>query len=156
MDEQLFSPLDHQFARFLARRSGLPRAENDRFELLSKRLSASLAAGHSCLPVTSDEEQLLSKSNMVSQGLATPLILWRGRLYLQRYFHYEWRLAGQLRALAEMKTPLPDRSSNWRVELDACFGPVVPVPSMAPATLGVSLPARLPGRPCPSPRTPPI
>lgn len=118
MNEPLFSSLDHQFARFLTRRSGLPESETIPFELLIKRLSASLAAGHSCLEVTGDEEQVLRQSPMVSQGPATPLILWRGRLYLQRYFRYESRLARQLKALAAGRPtppPLPG-------ELDACFG----------------------------------
>ncbi len=117
MNEPLFSPLDHQFSRFLTRRSGLPESETATFELLIKRLSASLTAGHSCLSVTGDEEQVLSQSPMVSQGPATPLILWRGRLYLQRYFRYESRLARQLKALAAGRPtppPLPG-------ELDACF-----------------------------------
>ena len=118
MNDQPFAPLDQQFARFLTARSGLPETGKPGFELLISRLSASLAAGHSCLRVTGDEEQLLRASRMVSQGLATPLILLRGRLYLQRYYRYESRLARQLKALAAIRLeppPLPN-------ELDACFG----------------------------------
>jgi len=118
MNEQPFAPLDQQFARFLTRRAGLPEGEGSRFELLVSRLSASLAAGHSCLKVSGDEEQVLHKSPMVSQGLATPLILWQGRLYLQRYFRYESRLADQLQALAAIRLEMPPLPE----ELDACFG----------------------------------
>ncbi|MBV5305235.1 MAG: AAA family ATPase, partial [Desulfobulbaceae bacterium] len=124
MDEPIFSPLDHQFSRFLTRRSGLPETEKGTFELLVKRLTASLADGHSCLPVSPDEERLLGKSPMVSTSLATPLILWRGRLYLQRYFHYESRLATQLKALAGRETHAPACQSQ--TALDACFGPSLP------------------------------
>ncbi|KAF0189341.1 MAG: DNA helicase/exodeoxyribonuclease V alpha [Desulfobulbaceae bacterium] len=124
MDEPIFSPLDHQFARFLTRRSGLPETETSAFEQLVKRLTASLADGHSCLPVSPDQELLLSKSPMVSTGLATPLILWHGRLYLQRYFHYESRLAAQLKALAERATP--EMACHSQAALDACFGPIAP------------------------------
>ncbi len=56
----VFSPLDTQFARFMTRRSGLSGTAADSFELLIKRLSASLADGHSCLMLSSAEEQFLS------------------------------------------------------------------------------------------------
>ena len=124
MDKPIFSPLDHQFARFLTRRSGLPETETGTFELLVKQLTASLADGHSCLPVSPDEERLLGKSPMVSTSLATPLILWRGRLYLQRYFHYESRLAAQLKALAGRESHAP--ACHLQTALDACFGPSLP------------------------------
>jgi exodeoxyribonuclease V alpha subunit len=124
MDEPLFSPLDHQFARFLTRRSGLPETDRGAFELLVKRLSASLGDGHSCLPVSPDQELLLRQSPLVSTGLATPLVLWRGRLYLQRYFHYESRLAAQLQALAGRATP--EMADHAQTALDACFGPLAP------------------------------
>jgi exodeoxyribonuclease V alpha subunit len=124
MDEPIFSPLDQQFARFLSRRSGLPETDRGAFELLVKRLSASLGDGHSCLPVSPDQELLLRESPMVSTGLATPLVLWHGRLYLQRYFHYESRLAAQLKALAGRATP--EMADQSRSALDACFGPLAP------------------------------
>ena len=112
MNELIFSPLDIQFARFLAGRSGLKGEPKDRFELLIKRLSASLADGHSCLELTSKEEQFLSgiDPGLISQDITTPLVLWRCRLYLQRYYRYELRLAKQLRAMARIACPLPDRS----------------------------------------------
>ncbi len=122
MDEPIFSPLDQQFARFLSRRSGLPETDRGAFELLVKRLSASLGDGHSCLPLSPDQELLLRQSPLVSTGLATPLVLWHGRLYLQRYFHYESRLAAQLKALAGRATP--EMADQSRTALDACFGPL--------------------------------
>ncbi|MDO9067919.1 MAG: hypothetical protein Q7W05_05630, partial [Deltaproteobacteria bacterium] len=123
----IFTALDHQFARFMVRQSGLTGMAADRFALLIKRLSASLAAGHSCLPLTSEEEQGLRGSGLVSAEITTPLppvasvpslapttlghpwpsslaptalgrpwpsplVLWHGRLYLQRYYRYEFRL----------------------------------------------------------------
>ena len=112
MDEQIFSPLDHQFARFMVRQSGLSGAAADSFKLLSKRLSASLAAGHSCLELTRDEEQVLRECSdeLVSPELTTPLVLWQGRLYLQRYYRYELRLAEQLKAMAKVQYPVPGHS----------------------------------------------
>ena len=134
---QIFSPLDTQFARFMTRRSGLSGTAADRFELLIKRLSASLADGHSCLPLTSAEEEFLSATDdtdgqecpnaagsrdavsvLISADITTPLVLWQSRLYLQRYFRYELRLAEQLKGLAREQCVVP----QYKAELDACFG----------------------------------
>ncbi len=106
----IFTPLDQQFARFMTRQSGLTGMAADRFALLIKRLSASLAAGHSCLPLTSEEGQDLDGIGLVSADITTPLVLWHGRLYLQRYYRYELRLAEQLKALAQLEDPPP---SHW-------------------------------------------
>ena len=119
MDEPIFTPLDHQFARFMTRQSGLTEAAADKFALLIKRLSAALAAGHSCLPLTSAEEQdLQGCGNIISSEMSTPLVLWHGRLYLQRYYRYELRLAYQIKALAQCRGP-----SMAETDLYACFGP---------------------------------
>ena len=120
IERAIFSPLDQQFARFMTRRSGLTGATGDCFELLINRLSAALADGHSCLPLTSEEEQLLSgiDTGLISQDITTPLVLWHNRLYLQRYFRYEMRLAEQLKALAKTRYAGP----VCRAEVDSCFG----------------------------------
>ncbi|MBW6520854.1 MAG: exodeoxyribonuclease V subunit alpha [Desulfoarculaceae bacterium] len=120
LERAIFSPLDQQFARFMARKSGLTGTASDRFELLINRLSAALADGHSCLPLTSEEEQLLSgiDTALISREITTPLVLWHNRLYLQRYFRYELRLAGQIKAMAQAHYAVPE----CRAELDACFG----------------------------------
>ncbi len=120
MDEQIFSPLDHQFARFMVRQSGLSGVPAESFALLIKRLSASLAAGHSCLELTSAEEQSLDEigNNLISPGLTTPLVLWHGRLYLQRYYQYELRLAGQIKGMTQLQDPGPE----CQTALDGCFG----------------------------------
>ena len=119
-ERAIFSPLDQQFARFMTRRSGLTGATGDCFELLINRLSAALADGHSCLPLTSEEGQLLSgiDTGLLSQDITTPLVLWHNRLYLQRYFRYEMRLAEQLKALAKTR----DAGPECRAEVDSCFG----------------------------------
>jgi len=147
MDDQIFSPLDHQFARFMVRQSGLTGVTADRFELLTKQLSASLAAGHSCLELTSEEEQLLGESGdgpggpnaarardgescLISPDLTTPLVLWHGRLYLQRYYRYELRLAERIKAMAQVQYPVDfdardtatSMSCACQTALDACFG----------------------------------
>ena len=132
----IFTALDLQFARFMVKQSGLTGMAADRFALLIKRLSASLTAGHSCLPLTSEEEQDLRRSSLVSADITTPLppslaptalgrpwpsplVLWHGRLYLQRYFRYELRLAEQLKGLAAIHL----EPTSLQAELTACFGP---------------------------------
>ena len=126
MNEPIFTALDHQFARFMVKQSGLTGIAADRFALLIKRLAASLTAGNSCLPLTSEEEQNLGGSDLVSADVTTPLVLWHDRLYLQRYYRYELRLAEQLKALAQLENPLSGHgasmSCDYQAELDACFG----------------------------------
>ena len=125
---QPFTPLDQQFARFMTERSGLAGSTAEGFELLIKRLSASLSAGDSCLVVNHAEEQLLRASGDLFHDITTPLtsslpppsplVLWQGRLYLQRYYRYETRLAVQLQGLARIQDEGVDSSSL----LDTCFG----------------------------------
>ncbi len=109
MNAAPFSLLDQHLARFLTRESGLTGTTADSFRLLMARLSAALFAGDSCLLITDEEEMLVRASNdLVSDTDRTPLVIWRGRLYLQRYFRYEMRLARQLTTLSTARIkPLP-------------------------------------------------
>ena len=111
--------LDIHLGRFLAGRSGLTGRERARFEEIVRRVSADLAAGHSCLAVTEEERALLVRSPLVSADGATPLILDEDRLYLQRYFLYESRLARQLCHFAGRLHRLADGAQL----LEQCFGP---------------------------------
>jgi exodeoxyribonuclease V alpha subunit len=112
MGEQGQSLLDIHFAGFLAERAGLSGALQVRFQELVQALTASLQAGHSCLQVTPVEEQLLKSSKLVSPGGATPLVLHKKRLYLNRYFHYEKRLAEQIGSMASRDCVFTDNSSS--------------------------------------------
>lgn len=104
MDETRFSDLDLAFADFLTRRSTLSGKNRERFRDLVRDLSRALAEGHSCLPFSPDDEELLLPLSPVGDGEApTPLVLCRGRLYLHRYYHYERRLAERIRTLAATK-----------------------------------------------------
>ncbi len=100
MSDLNFSSLDHYFAEFLAGRSGLAGVEKERFQELVARVSRALEEGHSCLLLSDGDERFLSASSLVSAGGQTPLILHKHRLYLHRYFHYETRLAEQIRHMA--------------------------------------------------------
>jgi exodeoxyribonuclease V alpha subunit len=113
------SLLDMHFARFLASRSGLTGEGKRTFETVVRDLSAALAAGHSCLPVRKQEEEILAGTTLVSAGDLTPLVLTDGRLYLHRYFTYEVRLAAQIQELAGLSFPVPES----RPLLDTCFSP---------------------------------
>lgn len=95
---QEFGPrlLDIHLARFMAAKSGLAQDERERFEELVRQVSMDLADGHSCLTVGENDRVLLNKSPLVSGDGTSPLVLDEDRLYLQRYYHYELRLAQQL------------------------------------------------------------
>lgn len=101
MTEQNFSRLDHAFARFMAKRCGLQKPEQEQFEHLMKKLSAMQLGGHSCLPVSDEEEYLLSSSSLVSATDATAFIVDNHCLYSQKYWVYETRLAHQLFSLSQ-------------------------------------------------------
>lgn len=101
MDELLFSDLDLAFAEFLAARSGLAGRKREQLRRLVAELSHGLMEGHSCLPLTPGDESWLGALPLVGDGTeATPLVLWRSRLYLHRYFHYERELANDIGRLA--------------------------------------------------------
>lgn len=98
--ENGFSLLDTHFAQFLAARSKFSGEEKEQFLELVAKLSSSMVAGHSCLPLTTDESALLLEAHLVSTSGQTPLIVHNRHLYLHRYFHYESRLARQIKVMA--------------------------------------------------------
>ncbi|MGR9073372.1 MAG: exodeoxyribonuclease V subunit alpha [Gammaproteobacteria bacterium] len=97
--EKKFARLDHAFASFLAGRCGLNGAQKDAFRDLVAELSYELNHGHSCIRVGIKAREVLTSSHLVSANGRTPLILEDDRLYLHRYWRYESRLAGNIRAL---------------------------------------------------------
>ncbi|MBU0942874.1 MAG: exodeoxyribonuclease V subunit alpha [Proteobacteria bacterium] len=105
MEEQKLRLLDSQFAKFLARRSALSGSAREQFAALICKLSMSLAAGDSCLPLTGTEEALVGRSGLAGTG-ANPLILWQNRLYLEKIFAYESRLAENIKRLVANASPL--------------------------------------------------
>ncbi len=111
--EQEFSLLDIHFSRFLGTLSALPPAEKKKFEALVLQLSAALAGGDSCLDFSAEADSLallhrLPETLCISEkeyrdGAHAPLVLFNNKLFLYRYFHYEFRLARQLLNLAQKK-----------------------------------------------------
>ncbi len=92
--------LDDYFSEFLAARSGLSGTAREDFRELVARVVRALDEGHSCLPLSGEERTVLRTNPLVSDGAATPLVVYKQRLYLQRYFRYERRLAEQIKEMA--------------------------------------------------------
>lgn len=103
--ERQFSRLDKAFALFLAKRSSLEKSEKKTFELLCAELSYQQSQGHSCIHTNTLEQQLIRKSGLALTDSISPLVLEQSRLYLQRYWHYENRLAIQIKGLLAHSLP---------------------------------------------------
>ncbi|CAG36074.1 exodeoxyribonuclease V subunit alpha [Desulfotalea psychrophila] len=94
--------LEKHFTEFLTGISGLAGEEALRFSGIISGLMQHLAGGSSCVELAKGELALLGKSTLSTQVAGidetplTPLVLYGRRLYLQRYFVYEARLARQL------------------------------------------------------------
>ena len=93
-DNREYQPrlLDIHFARFLAERSGLNGREKSRFEELVRLLSMDMAGGHSCLPVSPEDRELLSCCALISSGDETPLILAHDGAREERLSMRHWTL----------------------------------------------------------------
>ncbi len=118
MIEQKENLLENHFSIFLSLRSTFAGGEKALFRELIQKLTNSLEAGHSCLPVSGEQQQLLISSPLVSDGGNTPLVLHSNRLYLHRYYRYETRLAEQISALAKISFPV----KGDEILLDDYFG----------------------------------
>ncbi|MGR9117011.1 MAG: exodeoxyribonuclease V subunit alpha [Gammaproteobacteria bacterium] len=103
--DQPFSRLDHAFARFLGRLAALESHRRSDFETLVAKLSYEQNQGHSCLQVSQVERDLALASGLASETGTRPLVLEFDRLYLQRYWFYEQRLARQLQGMIQVSYP---------------------------------------------------
>jgi exodeoxyribonuclease V alpha subunit len=119
MQEKTCRLLDSQLAKFLANRSRLSGPERDQFQDIVCRLSMSLGAGDSCIPVTDLEKKLIMKSALAGGGGENkPLCIAGNLLYLRRVFAYEQSLAEKIRTLVLDSTKLIKDD----VLLDGLFG----------------------------------
>lgn len=107
-----FSRLDYAFSRFLAARTSLAKKQQQAFALLCARLSYQLSQGHSCMLINQAERVCLQASGLISADGSSPLVVENNRLYLQRYWFYENRLAQQLQSLLACPCPSQD-SEPW-------------------------------------------
>lgn len=115
--------LPHHFARFIGR---LSSTEDPAIHLAAALVSNRQQEGHVCIdlaevagtpspfddgdcPPLNDWLRRLKKSPAVGPpGAETPLILESSRLYLYRYWHYQQRLAEQLRHRMQQLAMVPD------------------------------------------------
>ncbi|MDD5461188.1 MAG: exodeoxyribonuclease V subunit alpha [Methylococcales bacterium] len=104
-EEQQFSRLDSAFARFLGERTNFDPMQKQAFENLAKSVSYEQSQGHSCIRLNDEHRELVLASGMAVEhsqdGLAAvlPLVVEQDRLYLHRYWFYEYRLANQIKAM---------------------------------------------------------
>ncbi len=103
--ELSFSRLDSAFAEFMGQRSALQGQQREHFCLLIKRLSAMQMSGHSCLPINAEEHKVLRASSLVADNppYTEPFVIEQQRLYSQRFWNYESRLAQQLFQLSRQR-----------------------------------------------------
>ena len=104
------SDLPFFLARFLAEKSQLKSSDKERFQEICERLVQAMEEGNSCLPVNPKEEEILLAAAVVAAGGSVPLIVCNGKVYLQRYFNYERRLARQCAALSQRSSPVQHSS----------------------------------------------
>lgn len=107
IEEQRYSRLDFGFARFMAEHYRADGSHKARFEDLMRDLSAQQTAGHSCLQLSAEDQDIVMASGLASTQDFTPLIIDNQRLYLRRYWLYEQRLARQLAYLSQQNSPSP-------------------------------------------------
>ena len=117
-DEQQFDRLDLAFARFLGQRAKrLDRQDIPAFEGLVAKLSHEQNQGHSCIAINEKDRDLVLASGVASETGMKPLVLEQDRLYLQRYWAYEQRLAQQIRQMVRVSYPV----DNLTPALDRYF-----------------------------------
>jgi exodeoxyribonuclease V alpha subunit len=104
IEQDNFSRLDSAFAGFMVRhaRSKLESVDAGKLHDLMATLSQQLQQGHSCFEISEADKNLLIKSGLTlndteQAAQSCPLVVEKNRLYLQRYWHYETRLAQQLK-----------------------------------------------------------
>jgi len=110
LEEKQVSRLDVAFARFLSQRASLDTAQKQAFEKLVMSVSCEQNKGHNCIQIDDQDAELLLASGLVALAGQTavrlPLVLEKDRLYLQRYWDYENRLALQIKAMSAVTHPL--------------------------------------------------
>ncbi len=156
----LIRPLDYHFAKLLA---SYASTEPDAVALAGALVSSELSEGHVCIDLASLSERPLSQQNagewpsidgmQLCEALArepgvcgeanseaiTPLVLEGTRLYLQRYWQYEIRLARRLSDLAGCAEPVVH---NLRARLDIFFPRSPETPNRQKAAVAIALTRR--------------
>jgi exodeoxyribonuclease V alpha subunit len=116
IEDEVYSRLDYAFAQFLSQRSSLENLDKKRFETLIAFLSQQQHQGHTCIEISDADKKLLLDSGFSCEIPANspqsfPLIIEENRLYLQRYWAYEYRLAKEIKQLAQITLDAPNLDS---------------------------------------------
>ncbi len=103
--ESNFTALDTALSHFLAQRANLPAAQKPLFQRWVELLANQQSQGHNCIRLDDEGRALMLASGLAiaADGLedikTMPLVVEGDRLYLHRYWHYEHRLAGQIKTM---------------------------------------------------------
>jgi exodeoxyribonuclease V alpha subunit len=119
--------LEMAFSRFLSQRATLTASEKQAFENIVITLIQKQNQGHNCIELDDQARALVLNSGLANeagqQNSLLPLIVDRNLLYLQRYWHYENRLARQIKAmLHEPETDITCPEEKFQLTLDRYFG----------------------------------
>ncbi|MGL1931949.1 MAG: exodeoxyribonuclease V subunit alpha [Desulfotalea sp.] len=97
--------LEKHLANFLYKLSGLAADQKDYFTDIIGRLIVKQDNGSSCLSLKKEEISFLLNTEIVSrseEGRQTPLIVFVDKLYFERYYNYESRMARQLKKFSQI------------------------------------------------------
>ena len=118
-DEISLSRLDYAFSRFLAQKSDLEAKKAKQFRAIIAELSNAVSQGHSCIEINKEDQSLVVASGMADDSGKLPIVLENNKLYLQRYWSYECKLANKITTLITN-----ERSINGVDKIIAQYFPV--------------------------------
>ena len=140
-EQENYSRLDSAFANLMVRHTdpALNSLEAGKLQNLIATLSQQLQQGHSYIEICDTEKNLLLKSGIAlndpeQSSPSYPLIIENNRLYLQRYWHYETRLAQQLKRFSSG----PENPCRLNDLLDRYFGKLVANPDQQRNAAGLA------------------
>ncbi len=116
----LYEALDYQLAELLQSLNGEPNAV---LEQCTLEISKHTREGQIAMCCSKDQRKALLSTQVVGEaGDYKPLILDRGCLYLNRYWHYQQQLAGQIQARMAQPAMSETENSGLNKRLDHYFG----------------------------------
>lgn len=133
-EQHKFTRIDIAFSRFLTQRATLDNKQKKAFEQLIMTMSYNQNQGHNCIRLTETDKELILASGMAScevlpatktkkveKQTLLPLVIEQNRLYLQRYWFYENRLARKIADMSKTTYAV----NNLDTSLDRYFTPEI-------------------------------
>ena len=102
-NEPSLNRIDFAFAEFLAKKTKLLGEDKKSFKNIIEKLSNAKTQGHSCVTLKEADKLIIELSGIADNSGEKPLVLERGKLYLQRYWQYEFQLAKTINSLIANK-----------------------------------------------------